>query len=138
MIKYSLTCSGGHFFDSWFANSKEYDRLQKKKLITCPECDSKNINKSIMAPNLYSKTNKKLIRKNHEKHIKRKLIELRNYVEKNYKFVGERFAEEARSIHYDKKTSKGIYGQASPEQTAELIEEGIEVSTIPWVGKKDN
>ena len=138
MIKYSLTCSGGHFFDSWFANSKEYDRLQKKKLITCPECDSKNINKSIMAPNLYSKTNKKLIRKNHEKHIKRKLIELRNYVEKNCKFVGERFAEEARSIHYDKKTSKGIYGQASPEQTAELIEEGIEVSTIPWVGKKDN
>ena len=63
---------------------------------------------------------------------------LRNFVEKNCKYVGSRFSEEVRSIHYDNKDSKGIYGKATPEETAELLEEGIEVSTIPWVDKSEN
>ena len=68
----------------------------------------------------------------------KKLLEFRNFVEKNCKYVGDRFSEEVRSIHYDNKDSKGIYGKATPEETAELLEEGIEVSTIPWVDKSEN
>ena len=72
------------------------------------------------------------------KQIRQQLIKFRNFVEKNCKDVGDRFAEEARSIHYDKKSSKGIYGKATPEETAELENEGIEVSTIPWIDKSEN
>ena len=75
---------------------------------------------------------------NLEKKLKKQLINLRNYVEKNCQYVGDRFAEEARTLHYDKKTSKGIYGKASLEETEQLIEEGIEVINIPWLRNKEN
>ncbi len=66
------------------------------------------------------------------------MLNFRNYIEKNCKNVGKNFTREARRIHYDKNTSKGIYGQATPEETSELLEEGIEVATIPWVDKSEN
>ena len=91
-----------------------------------------------MAPNLYSKSNKVLEKTKLEKNIKRQLIDFRKYIEKNCKNVGENFTKGARTIHYDKKSSKGIYGQATPEETSELLEEGIEVATIPWVDKSEN
>ena len=91
-----------------------------------------------MAPNISSNTKKNYTINKHEKNIRRKLLEFRNFVEKNCKYVGDRFSEEVRSIHYDNKDSKGIYGKATPEETAELLEEGIEVSTIPWVDKSEN
>ena len=91
-----------------------------------------------MSPNVFSKSNKiSKIRKS-EKNIKNQLLNFRNYIEKNCRNVGNNFSREARSIHYDKKTSKGIYGKATPEETSELIEEGIEVATIPWLDKKEN
>tara|TARA_B110000014_G_C19821919_1_gene426409 strand:+ start:139 stop:414 length:276 start_codon:yes stop_codon:yes gene_type:complete len=91
-----------------------------------------------MSPNLSSKSNK--ISKNIkiEKKIKKELLKFRKYIEKNCKDVGDNFTQEARSIHYDKKNSKGIYGKATPEQAEELLEEGIEVSTIPWIDKSEN
>ena len=91
-----------------------------------------------MAPNLSSKTNKTSKNINVEKKIKKQLLELRRYIEKNCKDVGNNFPREARSIHYDKKTSKGIYGKATPEETAELLEEGIDVATMPWPNKSEN
>ena len=91
-----------------------------------------------MAPNLKSKSNKFLKKTKLEKKVKQQLINFRKYVEKNCKNVGENFSREARSIHYDKKRSKGIYGKATPEETSELLEEGIEVATIPWVDKSEN
>ena len=91
-----------------------------------------------MSPNLPSKSNKKSKRDQLEKKVKKQLIEFRKYIEKNCKDVGDNFPQEARSIHYEKKTSKGIYGKATPEETAELQEEGIEVTTIPWVDKSEN
>ena len=91
-----------------------------------------------MAPNLYGKSNKETKKNKLEKSINRQLIEFRRYIEKNCKNVGENFTTEARKIHYDKKKSKGIYGKATPEETAELLEEGIEVTTIPWVDKLKN
>jgi len=138
MIKYNLICECRKTFESWFSSSDEYDVLRKKKLINCIYCDSTSVRKSVMAPNLFSKTNKTSKNTNIEKKIKKQLLELRRYIEKNCKNVGDNFPREARSIHYDKKTSKGIYGKATPEETAELLEEGIDVATIPWPNKSEN
>ena len=91
-----------------------------------------------MAPHLSSKSNKILSNTKQEKKIKKQLLEFRKYIEKNCKDVGDNFPQEARSIHYDKKTSKGIYGRATPEETLELLEEGIDVATVPWVNKSEN
>ena len=138
MIKYNLICECGKTFESWFSSSDEYDVLRRKKLINCIYCDSTSVRKSVMAPNLFSKTNKTSKNTYIEKKIKKQLVELRRYIEKNCKNVGDNFTREARSIHYDKKTSKGIYGRATPEETAELLEEGIDVATIPWLNKSEN
>ena len=138
MIKYNLICECGKTFESWFSSSDEHDVQRRKKLINCIYCDSTSVRKSVMAPNLFSKTNKTSKNTNIEKKIKKQLLELRRYIEKNCKNVGDNFPREARSIHYDKKTSKGIYGKATPEETAELLEEGIDVATIPWPNKSEN
>ena len=138
MIKYNLICECGKTFESWFASSDEHDVQRRKKLINCIYCDSTSVRKSVMAPNLFSKTNKTSKNINIEKKIKKQLLDLRRYIEKNCKNVGDNFPREARSIHYDKKTSKGIYGKATPEETAELLEEGIDVATIPWQNKSEN
>ena len=135
MIKYNLKCKYSRNFESWFSTSHEFERLKLKKLLNCPFCNSTSVEKSIMSPNLSNKSNKT---SKNAKQIRQQLIKFRNFVEKNCKDVGDRFAEEARSIHYDKKSSKGIYGKATPEETAELENEGIEVSTIPWIDKSEN
>ena len=138
MIKYNLLCKCGKSFESWFATSKEFDSLNKKKFMNCIDCNSTSITKSMMSPNLTTKSNK--VSKNDmiERTIKKKLTNLRKYIEVNCVDVGENFTQEARSIHYDKKKSKGIYGKATPEETAELLEEGTEVSTVPWINKSEN
>ena len=138
MIKYNLICECKKIFESWFSSSAEYDVLMRKKLINCIYCNSTSVKKTIMAPNLFSKTNKTSKNTNIEKKIKKQLLELRRYIEKNCKNVGDNFPQEARSIYYDKKTSKGIYGKTTPEETAELLEEGIEVATIPWINNSEN
>ena len=138
MIKYNLICKCGNTFESWFSSSKNYERLVKKKLINCIYCGSTLVKKTLMAPYLSSKTNQKT--KDHEygKKIKKQLVNLRRYIEKNCKDVGDNFPQEARNIYYDNKSLKGIYGKATPEETAELLDEGIEVATIPWVNKSEN
>jgi len=138
MIKYNLICECGKTFQSWFSSSDEHDVLRRKKLINCIYCDSTSVRKSVMAPNLFSKSNKISKNNNLEKKIKKQLLELRKYIEKNCKNVGNKFPREARSIYYDKKISEGIYGRATPEETAELLEEGIDVATIPWPNKSEN
>ena len=138
MIKYNLLCKCGKSFESWFLDSGEYENLKKRKLVNCMYCNSSSVKKSIMSPNLKSKSNK--ISKNIklEKNIKKQLVNFRKFIEKNCIDVGDNFPQEARNIHYDKKTSKGIYGKATPEETEELLEEGIEVNTIPWVNTSEN
>ena len=138
MIKYNLICKCGNTFESWFSSSSEYEALRKKKLINCIYCESSSVKKSIMAPNLPSKSNKISKKTKLEKNTKKQLLKFREYIEENCKNVGENFPQEARNIYYDKKTSKGIYGKATAEETAELIEEGKEVATIPWVNKSEN
>ena len=143
MIQYNLKCECGKIFDNWFSSASEFDVLSKKNLLKCIYCNSSAISKSVMAPNLTNKSNNnksnKVSKKTKlEKDITTQLTHIRKYIEKNCENVGKNFSREARNIHYDKKSSKGIYGKATPEETSELIEEGIDVATIPWVDKFEN
>ena len=138
MIKYNLVCECGKDFESWFSSSTEYDVLKKRKLVNCIYCNSTSVKKSIMSPNLPAKSQKKSKKVQLEQNIKKQLLNFRIYIEKNCKNVGDNFPQEARNIHYDKKTSKGIYGKATQEEANELLEEGIEVDTIPWINKYEN
>ena len=142
MIKYKLTCKDcDTSFDSWFASSSEYEKLKKMKHINCHECNSLNVEKSLMSPNiLNSKKNISQIEKN-KKYIKvrNKIKEYQKFIKNNFDYVGNNFAYEARSIHYNnKKKGKGIYGTASKEDLKELKEEGIKTQVIPWIEDKNN
>ena len=143
MIKYNLECSCGETFESWFQNSNEYEKLLKKNLINCYVCGrSKTVKKRIMAPSVAtSKTasSEKDVEQKKEffKNVKSKIRELNDYVAKNAEFVGDKFVSEVRSIHYDKKKKRNIYGNATLEETKELQEEGIDVATMPWAPKED-
>mgnify|MGYP001204238963 CR=1 FL=1 len=141
MIKYKLFCKNcSQYFDSWFATSKEYEKLKKLKLINCLKCDSIKIEKSIMAPSIINNKNKNN-NSNSKKYleIKNKLKEYKKFIKNNFDYVGDNFTNEARSIHYNnKKRKKGIYGKASADEVKELSEEGIETETIPWVNDNEN
>ncbi|MDC3042817.1 DUF1178 family protein [Candidatus Pelagibacter sp.] len=142
MIKYKLKCKKCDFnFDSWFASSKEYERLKKKKLLNCHKCNSFEVEKTIMAPHLLNNKLKIDEKINLEKYnkVKKTIIDYQKFVKQNFKYVGDNFAYEARSIHYNsKKKSKGIYGSASKEDLKELKEEGIDAHLIPWIDEKEN
>tara|TARA_B100000674_G_scaffold92603_1_gene65169 strand:- start:772 stop:1191 length:420 start_codon:yes stop_codon:yes gene_type:complete len=136
MIKYNLKCESNHNFDAWFSDSSNFDEQNKKNLIFCPKCNSTKIEKNIMAPNIGSKkqsyTNALKTEKNYEKIIKN----VRKHVEKNFEYVGDKFADEARAIHYGEKEEREIYGETSVEEAVDLIEEGVNVSPIPGIDPK--
>ena len=139
MIKYNLKCKNKHEFESWFSDSQEFDRLKKKNLIECIFCQSKKVEKSIMAPRV---ANSKLQKQNQissieMKNFKKNLIKLRNFVEKNFEYVEHNFASKVREVYYDKKNKKNIYGSTTEKEKEELKEEGIDLLNIPWV-EKDN
>ena len=140
MIKYLLKCSNKHEFESWFSDSKEFEKLKKRKLIDCIFCQSKNIDKSIMSPNVVGK--EKIVEKkfNHKEFnkIKKDLVKIRRFVEKNFEFVGDKFPKKVREIYYDNKKNKNIYGTATPKESLELEEEGIEIANVPWIDSKEN
>jgi len=142
MIKYKLACNNCETaFDSWFASSKEFEKLKKKKLLVCHVCNSTKVDKTLMAPSVMNnKTDlKNDFQINKYENIKKTIKSYQKFIKENFKFVGENFSYEARSIHYNsKKKSKGIYGNASKKDLLELKEEGIEVQMIPWVEDKDN
>ena len=142
MIKYKLLCKNCDLtFDSWFASSNEYDRLKKKKLIICHNCNSQKIDKSVMSPKLIKGNLKIKEKTNLEKFtkFKKKINDYQKFIKNNFKYVGENFAFEARTIHYNnKKNTEGIYGIASKEDIRELKEEGIDTQTIPWFKEDKN
>ena len=142
MIKYKLICKNCDLlFDSWFSSSGEFEKLKKKQLLNCHKCDSKKVEKSLMAPKLInvpkqktSETNTKNLKK-----INEKLKEYQKFIKNNFENVGKNFAYEARSIHYNgKKKEKGIYGTASKDEMKELKDEGIDTQAIPWIDDKNN
>ena len=141
MIKYKLFCNNCvQNFDSWFGNSKEFEKLKKNKLLSCPNCNSTKIEKSLMSPSIInnkSKNNNLNSKKILE--VRKKLKQYKKFIKNNFDYVGENFSYEARSVHYNqKKRSKGIYGKASASEIKELSEEGIETETIPWVNENEN
>ena len=142
MIKYQLICNDCNLvFDSWFASSKEFEKLKKKKFLSCHKCNSIQVEKSLMKPNVLNKnkSHREPISKDVNLNIKRTIKEYQNFIKKNFDYVGSNFAYEARSIHYDKKKrKKGIFGKASKEDLTELKEEGIKSQTIPWFEDKSN
>ena len=140
MIKYKLLCKNcSNSFESWFASSKEFERLKKSKLLQCLNCNSNKIDKSLMAPSIINKQKKNNKDTKKFLEIKNKLKEYKKFIKNNFDYVGNNFAYEARSIHYNnKKKQKGIYGKASIKEAKELSEEGIEVETVPWINDKEN
>ena len=142
MIKYKLSCKSCEIsFDSWFASSKEYEKLKKKNLLNCHICNSRKVEKSLMAPKLINKPiSKSFDNQNLKlKKISNKIKEYQKFIKNNFEFVGKNFAYEARSIHYNsKKKNKGIYGEATKEEIKELKEEVVKTEIIPWIEDKSN
>ncbi len=139
MIHYDLICKKGHAFDGWFSNSAAYDEQRQKNSVLCPNCGTADIDKQLMRPSIGKKANTKAARQQMVSGgadprmgvLMEKLRELRQHVEKHADYVGERFVEEARRIHYKETEERGIYGEASPDDAKALIEEGIEVQPLP-------
>ncbi len=140
MIKYKLICKNCKLsFDSWFASSIEYEKLKKKNFLNCHNCNSSNIEKTLMAPKLMNKSNRVELKTLKPTDINKKLKEYKKFINDNFEFVGDNFAYEARSIHYnEKKKEKGIYGTASKKEIKELKDEGINAEMIPWVEDGSN
>ena len=142
MIKYKLLCKNCCIkFDSWFASSIEYEKLKKKKLLNCHKCNSIEIEKTIMAPQLINSRSKtdKIINSEKFNKVKETIMNYQKFIKDNFKYVGDNFAYEARTIHYNgKKKSKGIYGSASKDDLRELKEEGIDAQIIPWIDESKN
>ena len=138
MIKYNLICDNEHEFESWFSDSLEFEKLKNKKLLECIYCSSKRIEKSIMSPMVSNSNNLELPYNKFEREFlkeKKRLKQIRKYIEKNYEYVGKNFSKKVREIYYDNKSKKTIYGTTTPKEREELAEEGIDLLSIPWIGK---
>ena len=142
MIKYKLICKNcKNSSDSWFGSSKEYEKLKKLKHLNCHLCNSTEVEKTLMAPNVLNSKNQNEINLDLKKYskIKNKIREYQKFIKNNFKYVGKNFAYEARSIHYNKdKKSKPIYGNATTKEVKELKDEGINAEIIPWIKENDN
>ena len=153
MIRYALRCERDHTFESWFQSSSAYESQVRRKLVSCPVCDSVKVEKAIMAPQITRRrktaTNPPAPQPNEnaaptpmlmspENEVRAKLKELRDYVKANAEDVGQRFPNEARKMHYGEIEHRPIYGEASPEEAKSLIEEGVEVSPLPVLPEDRN
>ena len=140
MIKYKLICKEcNNIFDSWFSNSKEYEKLKNRKYLNCHICGSQRIEKTLMAPNVLNSSDIKSKDLNKIREIKSKLREFKKFIKDNFKYVGDNFAHEARTIHYDlKNKKKAIYGKASQKEIEDLNQEGIKTEEFPWIDDKEN
>ena len=140
MILFDLSCENEHQFEAWFPSSKKYDEQRKRKLISCPYCNSNKIKKALMAPNLnmLSKSkNKKNVSLKNKKSLETNIKKLKKLIETNTKDVGKNFAEEARKIYYGEKKSQSIRGETTKKEAKELIEEGIPCISMPWLSRED-
>jgi hypothetical protein len=137
MILYQLQCTNGHGFDAWFRDSAAFDKQSKIGCITCPMCGDTGCTKAPMAPRISRRSQSAQEAERRAAYAMRALGEVRRAVEDSCEFVGERFPEEARRIHYGETRERGIYGEATDREARELADEGIEVRRIPWVLRRD-
>ena len=137
MIVFNLNCSDCTYsFEGWFENTKDYNKQIKNGLLTCPSCNSTQIKKGLMAPNVSKKSNSKISKKG--KSIASNVKKLKKIIEKEFDYVGDKFTEEAKKIKYGETKERAIYGEASIEQTKELMDEDIDVLPLPFSTKKTN
>lgn len=162
MIRYALRCERGHAFDSWFQSSSAYDSQRKRKLVSCPTCNSTDVEKALMAPRL-GRSGRKGAEKEkvqdvavapaavgetacepvalvsaQERELRAKLKELRDFIVSKADNVGRNFPTEARKMHYGDIEHRPIYGEATGEEARALIEEGVEVAPLPVVPDERN
>ncbi len=135
MILFTLRCAAGHEFEGWFRDGDGFEAQRKAGEIACPECGDAQVEKALMTPNI-GRSHKKAPAPTPAQ-MRAALVELRRQVETNCDYVGERFAEEARKIHYREVDPRGIYGEATSEESKELSDEGISFGRIPWVPTTD-
>ena len=140
MIKFDLICENKHVFEASFDDSSSFEKQKKKKQIECPFCNSSNVSKSVMAPNISNKSSSS-IKINREKNklfsnYNKQLNKIKSEIEKNFTYVGNKFPEEARKIHYGEVKDKPIYGEATEKESQELEDEGISLVKLPF-GKKE-
>tara|TARA_B100000700_G_C14564496_1_gene632647 strand:+ start:85 stop:513 length:429 start_codon:yes stop_codon:yes gene_type:complete len=142
MIKYKLICKKcKNSFDSWFSSSKEYEKLKRLKHLNCHKCNSFNVEKTLMAPSVinYKENIVSIAKDKKNLKIRNKIKEYQKFIKKNFNYVGDNFANKARSIHYNKdEKTKGIYGNATSEEISELKDEGINTEVIPWFYENEN
>ena len=161
MIRYALACDKGHVFESWFQNSAVYDTQVKAALITCPVCNSAKVEKTLMAPGIVGAKKRAgappaspssprpaadtadtatpvAMMSPQEQEFRKKLKELRDHLTKNADYVGQKFPEEARKMHYGEVEHRSIYGEATPDQAKDLHEEGIEFHPLPVLPDERN
>ncbi len=154
MIRYALRCARGHAFESWFQNSGAYDSQRRRKLVTCPVCDSAEVEKALMAPQVGRGSRHEAaapvppaetppqpqapLMTGEVSELRAKLRELRDFVKKNADDVGERFPAEARKMHYGDIEHRAIYGKASSHEARELVEEGIDITPLPLLPDDTN
>ena len=137
MIVYNLCCSTCNMtFEGWFESSNDYMKQKRQKILSCPSCNSLKIEKALMAPNLNKKSNSK--NQKIKKTIASNISKLKKIVEKNFDYVGDNFSEEAKKIKYGESKDRSIYGEATIEQTKELIEEDISITPLPFQSNKKN
>ena len=138
MIVYELKCATGHVFEGWFRDAATYDRQAAAGKVACAVCGDKGVAKAPMAPRLAKRSNAVAETKPGLPAEAVKLLDaLRQKVESECDYVGERFSEEARRMHYGEAAKRGIYGEASDAEAKELVDEGIEVKKIPWLPRRD-
>ncbi len=136
MIKYQLLCDDEHEFEGWFRDSADFDAQSEDGLVECPVCGSPDVRKAVMAPAISRRSNarsKRLVEI--ERDVEKAVHRARDYVEKNFDYVGEQFPEEARKIHYGEAEERGIYGEASGKEVRELVKEGVEIAPLPDIRK---
>ncbi len=147
MIKFSLRCDEGHEFEAWFRDSASFEGQRASKEVTCPVCRSAHVEKALMAPGLGAvsvgkdrkKESNQVFQPSDDKAQVKSLIQkLRRHVEENADYVGDKFAEEARRIHFNEAESRGIYGEATAEEAFSLNEEGIEILPLPILPEDQN
>lgn len=138
MIKYQLRCDAQHEFEGWFRNSADYEAQAGEGLCECPVCGSNSVSKAIMAPSISKGSVSRDERlAQYRAAIMDAARRARDYVEKNFEYVGDRFPEEARRIHYGERKARGIFGEATGAEVKELVEEGVAIAPLPAPPEKE-
>ena len=137
MIVFNLLCiECDYSFEGWFDNTLAFNKQKKNKLISCPNCESLNIKKALVAPNLGKKSNSKIFK--NQKTLASNIKKIKKIVEENFDYVGDKFTDEAKKIKYGESNNRPIYGEATIDQAKELIEEEIKITTLPFQSSKKN